>query len=137
MGKQPVAALRATCSPKHRCDTLAATHDRTRPYLQQRSHAIRGVKGEPGSVRQRRVLHQVAAFFEEIGFECKRTFGFECVGAVEIAHVTEEMAEKAIRDIDGDDIDCIVQCGTNLSFVGCAAALAAPRPLRPQPQPAS
>jgi len=63
---------------------------------------------------------QVAAFFEEIGFSCKRTFGFECVGAVEIAHVTEEMCEKAIRDIDGDDIDCIVQCGTNLSFVGVA-----------------
>ena len=60
----------------------------------------------------------VSGFFDEIGFSCKRVFGFKCVGAVEIAHVTEEMCEKAIRDIDGDDIDAIVQCGTNLSFVG-------------------
>lgn len=63
---------------------------------------------------------QVAAFFDEIGFECLRVHGFKCVGAVEIAHVTEEMAEAAIREVDGDDIDCIVQCGTNLSFVAVA-----------------
>ena len=53
-------------------------------------------------------------------FECKRVFGFKCVGAIEIAHVTEEMAEAALREVDGDDIDAIVQCGTNLSFVGVA-----------------
>jgi maleate isomerase len=63
---------------------------------------------------------QVKAFFEEIGFECLRIFGFKCVGAVEIAHVTEGMAEAALREVDGDDIDAIVQCGTNLSFVAVA-----------------
>ena len=34
--------------------------------------------------------------------------------------MTEEMCERQIREIDGDDIDCIVQCGTNLSFVAVA-----------------
>jgi maleate isomerase len=39
-----------------------------------------------------------------------------------IAHSTDEMCRKAIRQLDGDDIDAIVQVGTNLSMIRLAAA---------------
>ena len=39
-----------------------------------------------------------------------------------IAHSTEAMCREAIRQIDGDDVDAIVQVGTNLSMIRLAAA---------------
>ena len=41
---------------------------------------------------------------------------------VQIAHTTDAMCRDAIRQLDGDDIDAIVQVGTNLSMVRFAAA---------------
>merc|ERR1711881_354240 len=37
---------------------------------------------------------EVKKFFEELGYEVAGIYGFCCVGAVEIAHVTEDMLEK-------------------------------------------
>ena len=39
-----------------------------------------------------------------------------------IAHTTDAMCRQAIREIDGDDVDAIVQVGTNLSMIRLAAA---------------
>ena len=78
---------------------------------------------------------QVANFFNEIGFECKRVYGFKCIGAVEIAHVTEDMCEAALREVDGDDVDAIVQCGTNLSFIGVADRMEVSEPPNPNRSP--
>jgi maleate isomerase len=36
--------------------------------------------------------------------------------------VTQAECRNAIRDLDGDDVDAIVQVGTNLSMVRLAAA---------------
>jgi maleate isomerase len=41
---------------------------------------------------------------------------------VQIAHTTDAMCREAIRQLDGDDVEAIVQVGTNLSMIRLAAA---------------
>jgi maleate isomerase len=41
---------------------------------------------------------------------------------VQIAHSTDAMCRDAIRAIDGDDVEAILQVGTNLSMIRLAAA---------------
>ena len=41
---------------------------------------------------------------------------------VQIAHTTDAMCRDALNQLDGDDVDAIVQVGTNLSMVRFAAA---------------
>ncbi|MEV0454136.1 maleate cis-trans isomerase family protein [Catellatospora methionotrophica] len=62
----------------------------------------------------------VVKFFSEIGFEVTAIEGLKCPTAVAIAHVTEDELRDAIREVDGPDVDAIVQCGTNLSMVRLA-----------------
>jgi maleate isomerase len=41
---------------------------------------------------------------------------------VQIAYTTDDMMRKAILELDGDDVDAIVQVGTNMSMIRLAAA---------------
>lgn len=62
----------------------------------------------------------VIKFFGEIGFEVTALKGLKCPSAVAIAHVTENELRDAILEVNSDDVDAIVQCGTNLSMVRLA-----------------
>jgi maleate isomerase len=62
----------------------------------------------------------VIKFFNEIGVEVVRIKGLKCPTAVSIAHVSEEELRQALLEVDGDDVDALVQAGTNLSMVGLA-----------------
>lgn len=62
----------------------------------------------------------VIRFFSEIGFEVVRIKGLKCPTAVSIAHVTETELRQALLEVDGDDVDALVQAGTNLSMVQLA-----------------
>jgi len=62
----------------------------------------------------------VVKFFNEIGVEVVRIKGLKCPTAVSIAHVSEEELRQSLLELDGDDVDAIVQAGTNLSMVGLA-----------------
>ncbi|MEC3957740.1 arylmalonate decarboxylase [Nocardia sp. CDC153] len=62
----------------------------------------------------------VVRFFGELGFEVKAIRGLRCPTAVSIAHVTESDLRAALLEVDGDGIDALVQCGTNLSMVRLA-----------------
>ncbi|MFI6043821.1 arylmalonate decarboxylase [Nocardia sp. NPDC051321] len=62
----------------------------------------------------------VVRFFGELGFEVGAIMGLRCPTAVSIAHVTDNELRDALREVDGDDIDALVQCGTNLSMVRLA-----------------
>ncbi|KAA8889433.1 arylmalonate decarboxylase [Nocardia colli] len=64
----------------------------------------------------------VVRFFGELGFEVAAIKGLRCPTAVSIAHVTETQLRDALREVDSDRIDALVQCGTNLSMVGLADA---------------
>jgi maleate isomerase len=51
-----------------------------------------------------------------------RDLCFERPSPVQIAHSTDAMCRDAIQQLDGDDVDAIVQVGTNLSMIRLAAA---------------
>ncbi|MBU1358467.1 MAG: arylmalonate decarboxylase [Gammaproteobacteria bacterium] len=65
---------------------------------------------------------QVRRFYEESGFTVVRDLCLERPTPVQIAHSTDAMCRDSIRALDGDDVDAIVQVGTNMSMVRMAAA---------------
>jgi maleate isomerase len=65
---------------------------------------------------------QVRRFFQDCGFTVQRDIALERPSPVQIAHTTDAVCRDALRRLDGDDVDAIVQVGTNLSMVKLAAA---------------
>jgi len=61
----------------------------------------------------------VRLFFEDSGYNVKQLVGLRCENTTDaIALVPEHEVMDIVRRIDGDDIDAIVQVGTNLSTSG-------------------
>ena len=65
---------------------------------------------------------QVRRFYQDCGFTVVRDLCLRRPSPVLIAHSTDEICRQAIRELDGDDVDAIVQVGTNLSMIRLAAA---------------
>ena len=66
---------------------------------------------------------EVRRYFEESGFEVVRDRCLQCPSWTAIATIPVETIRDTFRDLDGPDVDAIVQVGTNLSAVRlCAAA---------------
>ena len=64
---------------------------------------------------------QVTGYFEDAGFKVVRFKGLRCPTATSIAEVTEAPLLPILRDeLDGPDVEAIVQVGTNLSMVRLA-----------------
>ena len=63
---------------------------------------------------------QVRRFLTDCGFEVVRLKGFCCPGPVAIAHVTERELRDAILEVNGPDVDAILQVGTNLAMARLA-----------------
>jgi maleate isomerase len=61
-------------------------------------------------------IPHLEAFAEETGYTLVRTKCLACDSPVTIGHVTEATLREAVLEIDGDDIDAIVQFGANLAF---------------------
>ena len=64
--------------------------------------------------------------FEELGFEVVSTVGFSCAHALHIAHVPNWAKEKAILELlanDRNQLDAVVQCGTNMSLIDVSEKL--------------
>lgn len=59
----------------------------------------------------------VRQYFEEIGYEVKNIKGLNRPSATAIAETSIQEVLDAVREVDGDDVDAIIQCGTNLSTV--------------------
>ncbi|BAY78541.1 maleate cis-trans isomerase-like protein [Nostoc linckia NIES-25] len=59
-------------------------------------------------------------FFSDIDVEVVRLKGLRCPTAIAIAQVSEDTLRNCLQEIDGDDIDGIVQMGTNLSMLRLA-----------------
>ena len=64
----------------------------------------------------------VIAYFTEMGFSVVRDIALQCKSWTAIAEVTPAQCRHALLDLDGDDVDALVQVGTNLSMVRLAAA---------------
>lgn len=61
---------------------------------------------------------QVRRYFEEAGFDIKRLIGLKCASPILIAHTTGQQVIDALEALDGDDVDAVVQVGTNLAAIG-------------------
>jgi maleate isomerase len=59
----------------------------------------------------------VRQYFEEIGYQVKNIKGLSRPSATAIAETSIQEVLDAVHEVDGDDVDAIVQCGTNLSTV--------------------
>jgi maleate isomerase len=57
-----------------------------------------------------------------MGFSVVRDRALQCARWTAIAEVPPSVLVKELRALDGDDIDAILQVGTNLSMVRLAAA---------------
>ena len=62
----------------------------------------------------------VRRFFEDVGFDVKVVHGLKCKSPTLIAHVSEAELRDAIIEVDGDDVDAVVQVGTNLAMARLA-----------------
>jgi maleate isomerase len=67
---------------------------------------------------------QVRRFLEESGFAVTNVVGLKCDTATSIAHTPpREVIDAVLHQLDGDDVDAIVQAGTNLSTQNIFPAL--------------
>ena len=62
-----------------------------------------------------------AASSRDCGFEVVRLKGLKCASPVAIAHVTERELRDAIVEVNGPDVDAVIQVGTNLAMARLAA----------------
>jgi maleate isomerase len=108
--------------------------------LKERVEARAGVKATMGSDAARQALaacgdirrigvvtpympvadEQVRRFFTDCGFEVVRLDGLKCASPTLIAHVSEAELRDAIRRVDGEGVEAIVQVGTNLAMARMA-----------------
>src|SRR5262245_40331810 len=59
---------------------------------------------------------QVRRFFTDCGFEIVRLKGLRGTSPVQYAHVTERELRDAIVELNGPDVDAVIQVGTNLAM---------------------
>ena len=69
----------------------------------------------------------VQQFFEESAFPVVRIKGLKCASPVLIAHMQPADLRAAVEELDGDDVDAVIQVGTNLAFGALAAKMEAER----------
>jgi maleate isomerase len=92
------------------------------------SDAVRQALGRYGPIRRLGVITpympvadaQVRHFFTDCDYEVVRLDGLKCASPVLIAHVSERELREAIRRVDGDGVEAIVQVGTNLAMARLA-----------------
>src|SRR6185437_10467208 len=104
--------------------------------LKERVEARAGVKVTMGSDAARQALsayggirrigvvtpympvadEQVRRFFTDCGYDVVKLDGLKCASPVLIAHVSKAELPDAIRRVDGEGIEAIVQVGTNLAM---------------------
>jgi maleate isomerase len=94
------------------------------------SHAVAAAIVALGGIKRIAVLTpywpvmnvEIKRYFSDVGLTVVRDVALQCRSWTAIAAVTLAECREAIRRLDGDDVDAIVQVGTNLSMVRLAAA---------------
>jgi maleate isomerase len=92
------------------------------------AHAIQAALHRYGGIRRIGLVtpympvgdEQAHRFFAECGFKVVRIKGLRCGSPVLIAHVGEAELRAAILEVDGPDVDAVVQLGTNLPMARVA-----------------
>ncbi len=63
----------------------------------------------------------VSRFFRDSGYDVVRIRGLGMPSPATIAHASAEQLREAVKDIDGPDVQAIVQVGTNVAMMSVAA----------------
>ncbi|MEQ9112433.1 MAG: arylmalonate decarboxylase [Rhodospirillaceae bacterium] len=63
---------------------------------------------------------EVKQFFLDHGFETVRETCLQCPSAIAISEVQEDQLVDVLQELDGPDVDAIVQVGTNMSMMRLA-----------------
>ncbi len=63
---------------------------------------------------------EVTRFFCDMGFQVVRDLALCCRSWIEIAEITEGQCRDFLRRVNGDDVDVVVQVGTNLGMARLA-----------------
>lgn len=58
---------------------------------------------------------RVVTYFEDCGYEVVKLKGLKCASPMLIAHTSEAEIRDAMIEVDGPDVEAIVQVGTNLA----------------------
>lgn len=66
---------------------------------------------------------EVSNYLSDHGIEAVRDICLRCPSWTSIAEVQNAVSQRELLSLDGDDIDALIQVGTNLSMVGIAAKL--------------
>lgn len=66
---------------------------------------------------------EVAKYLSDYGYQTVRDYPNRCPSWLSIAAVTPNTIRNIVRQIDGDDVDAILQVGTNLPMARLAATL--------------
>ena len=64
---------------------------------------------------------EVRRYFADRGYETVRDVPMRAPSWTAIAQITEERCREVLRELDGPEVDAIIQVGTNLSMVRLAA----------------
>ncbi|MDX2157480.1 MAG: Asp/Glu racemase [Hyphomicrobiaceae bacterium] len=94
------------------------------------SHAMAAALETYGGVKRLALLTpywpvmnaEVIRYFGDMGFTVVRDISLECRSWIGIAEVTTAQCRETLRRLDGDDVDALIQVGTNLSMIRLAAA---------------
>jgi maleate isomerase len=105
-------------------------HETTGVNISVGSHSSAAALEAYGGVKRISILSpywpvmnaEVVRYFSDMGFTVARDIALQCTSWTGIAAVTPAQCRDALRQIDGDDVDALVQVGTNLSMVRLAAA---------------
>jgi len=65
---------------------------------------------------------QVRRFLSDHGYETVRDIALQCPSWIAIAELSPEKLRDTMKALDGDDVDAIIQVGTNVSNIRSAAA---------------
>lgn len=65
---------------------------------------------------------RISRFLTDYDLEVVRDTCLKCPSWAAIAQVPSSRLQEELRKLDGDDVDCLIQVGTNLSMVRLAAA---------------
>lgn len=66
---------------------------------------------------------EVVRFLADHGIETVRDICLQCPSWTAIAEVDEQTIREAVAELDGDDVDAVIQVGTNLCMLKLAATL--------------
>ena len=93
------------------------------------SDACRSALKAYGNIRRIGVLtpymplgdQQVIKFFNDCGYEVVNLIGLKCSSPQQIAHVSEQTLKDTVISLNQENVDAIVQVGTNLAFAKVAS----------------